>query len=446
MTRYCVIGAGAAGLAALQTLIEAGFDVDCFEASDTVGGHWKSDYDALHLITSRDVTAYPGFPMPAHYPLFPSRDQMAAYFDAFADARGLRERITFNTRVESVVPAPASGDPGSAGWNVTTTRGEEGHYDGVLVANGHLWNEKIPDIPGEFTGTQIHSGSYTNTSAIEGTRVLVVGSGNSGCDLAVDAAQHRLDVSIVLRGGHIYQPKTFFGKPRSELTFLQEFNFEEQDLLTRLLIRMSVGEWRDYPGLPEPEHRTLAEGAPVVNNLLLYWMQHGRIQPVPGIDRFEGRTVHFLDGTSAEFDTILWATGFHVTLPFLANDLFRWQAGVPLRLGGATVPVGVERLYFIGLAAPRGPQPPVYASQSRVIVEMLRAHEAAGEQGAPVSRWLGEAQQPEWRIDLLRPHWQANLDETAAIISARTAAGIPAGQAYDRSRTDAETTSAASVA
>ncbi|MGI3784914.1 MAG: NAD(P)-binding protein, partial [Janthinobacterium lividum] len=99
---YCVIGAGAAGLAALETLLASGRRVDCFEATDRVAGHWNTDYEALHLITSRDVTGYAGFPMPADYPLFPSRDQVTAYLNAYADAHGLRERITFGVRVESV--------------------------------------------------------------------------------------------------------------------------------------------------------------------------------------------------------------------------------------------------------------------------------------------------------------------------------------------------------
>jgi hypothetical protein len=421
MARYCVIGAGAAGLGALRTLLDAGFTVDCFERTDRVGGHWHTDYDALHLITSRDVTAYEGYPMPDHYPLFPRRDEMRSYLESFADAYGLTERITFHTTVLRVEPEDAPGTVGSAGWRVHTDRGDEGHYDGVLVANGHLWDKKVPPVPGTFTGKQLHSSEYRNTGDIDGTRVLVVGSGNSGCDLAVDAAQYRLDTCISVRHGHIYQPKTFFGKPRSELAFLREFSSEEQDLLSRLLIRMSVGTWADYPGLPQPAATTLADQPPVVNNLLLYWIHHGRVTVVPGLDRFDGRTVHFADGTSREFDTILWATGFHATLPFLSSDLFRWQDGVPLRLGGATVPVGVEKLYFVGLVAPRGPQPPVYPAQTRVITQMLRAHENAAPGHAPVTEWLAASQQPEWRIDMLRPVWQDSLDETARILADRLA-------------------------
>ena len=375
MTRYCVIGAGAAGLAAVKTLAESGREVDCFEQSDRVGGHWNTDYDALHLITSRDVTGYEGFPMPADYPLFPSRDQVLAYLNAYADHFALRQHIRFLTGVapssrsrrrgRSDRPAGSSRPP-TAGRSTTT---------GVFVANGHLHDQRIPDVPGTFTGKQIHSGSYGNTTDIDGDRVLVIGSGNSGCDIAVDAAQSRLTTAICVRRGHFFQPKTFFGVPRAELGFLHEFTFEEQDLLTRLMIRASKGTWENYPGLPEPPFRTLAEGAPVVNDLLLYWIHHGRISVVPGLDRFEGRTVHFVDGTSREFDTIIWATGFHASVPFLDPALVRTRGGVPLRTAGGVVPAGLDRLYLIGMAAPRGPQIMLYPIQSRLALAMVQLWE-----------------------------------------------------------------------
>lgn len=412
MTRYCVIGAGPAGLAALKTLLDEEHEVDCFEKSDVIGGHWNHDYDALHLITSRDVTGYEGFPMPPEYPLFPHRDHMLDYFHRFADAFDLKGRITFNTAVESVVPGPTDGPVGSAGWQVTTSDGVTRNYDGVLVANGHLWDQKIPDIPGEFTGTQVHSGSYRNTEDIAGRRVLVVGSGNSGCDLAVDAAQQHFDTHIVIRRGHFFQPKTFFGRPRSELEFLAEFNPEEQDLIARLMMRLKVGTHENYLGMPEPDHATLAEGPPIVNDLLLYWIQHGRITVRPGIERFDDRTVHFADGTSDEFDTILWATGFHASLPFLDESLLTRSEGVPLRVGAAVVPLNLEKLYLIGMIGARGPQPPIYPIQARIAAVMIAMHEAAPDGFRPIAGPLTASQEHEWRIDILRHVWLEQVDRT----------------------------------
>jgi cation diffusion facilitator CzcD-associated flavoprotein CzcO len=210
MSKYCVIGAGPAGLASMKTLVDAGLEFDCFERTQAVGGHWNTDYEALHLITSSKVTGYEGHPMPEDWPIFPSRKLMLKYFEDFADEFDLRKYVTFGVSVDRVEPLPTDGPTGSAGWNVTTSDGKTNTYDGVFVANGHLWDEKRPEFPGEFTGKTIHSGSYTNTKDIDGTRVLVIGSGNSGCDLAVDAAQNHFETDIVIRRGHFFQPKTFF--------------------------------------------------------------------------------------------------------------------------------------------------------------------------------------------------------------------------------------------
>lgn len=418
MPRYCVIGAGAAGLSALQKLRAAGYDVDAYEKTDRVGGHWHTDYDALHLITSRDMTHFEGFPMPADYPHFPRRDQVRAYLESYATANGLYDVIRFETPVASVRPIETDGATGSAGWIVTLENGEVHEYDGVLVANGHLWDQKIPAVPGTFTGKQVHSGSYRNTGDIDGERVLVVGAGNSGCDLAVDAAQHRFDVDIVIRQGTFFQPKSYFGVPRQEVSWMAEFSPDEQDLISRLLARVTIGEWHNYPGMPEPKAKTLAEGRTVVNNLLLYWLQHGRVRVVPGISRFEGTTVHFSDGTAREYDTILWATGFHASVPFLAESLVARRNGVPLRYAGGIVPVGLEKLYYIGLAAPRGPQIPVYGEQTKIALRLIALHEQAGAGGAAIEPYLAGLREPEDRIDIVRAIWNEQMADTERLLDA----------------------------
>src|ERR1700755_88499 len=102
--RVCVIGAGAAGLGTMEVLQRHGIAFDCFEQSERVGGHWHTDYESLHLITSRDLSGFAGHPMPADYPVYPSRNQMRAYLEGFADKNDLRAHVTFNTRVEQIEP------------------------------------------------------------------------------------------------------------------------------------------------------------------------------------------------------------------------------------------------------------------------------------------------------------------------------------------------------
>lgn len=424
MTRYCVIGGGAAGMSALKQLHQEGYQVDCFEKTDRVGGHWHTDYEALHLITSRDMTHFEGFPMPREYPHFPRRTQVVEYLESYAREHGLYELITFNTSVNSVTPRDTDGPVGSAGWLVTLSSGEQIAYDGVVVANGHLWDPKVPSFPGEFVGTEIHSGAYQNTAELENGRVLVVGVGNSGCDLAVDAAQHRFEVDIVMREGTFFQPKTFLGVPRQEVPWLAEFSPDETDLLLRLLARVTNGEWDNYPGMPEPAHRTLAGGRTVVNDLLLYWVHHGRIGIVPGISRFEGKRVHFTDGSSREYDTILWATGFHASLPFLEESLIERSHGAPLRYGAGIVPKGLEKLYFVGLAAPRGPQIPVYGVQAKRVIEMIKLHESSPQGFTPVQAYLAGLQDAEDRIDIVRDDWDQQLADTDRLLAAYAQAHV----------------------
>lgn len=418
--RYCVIGAGAAGISALQQLRQAGHQAECFEKSDRVGGHWHTDYDALHLITSRDMTHFEDFPMPAEYPHFPRRDQVRAYIESYAAHHRLYDVITFDTEVVSVRPEPsADGAVGSAGWRVISSRGDEGTFDGVLVANGHLWDPYLPEVPGEFTGTQLHSGKYRNVADLDGDRVLVVGAGNSGSDLAVDVAQHRREVDIVVRRGIFFQPKTYFGRPRAEVAFLREFSPDEQDLINRLLARVVIGQNSDYPGLPAPEASTLADGPVTVNDLLLYWIHHGRVRVMPGISRFHGRTVHFTDGTAREYDSILWATGFNVRLPFLDEQLITWRDNVPLRYAGGILPQRTEKLYFVGLIAPRGPQIPIYGMQTKLIIRMIALQE---RQGVALGAYFAGLQEPETRIDIVRPVWLDQMADTERLLDALEAA------------------------
>jgi cation diffusion facilitator CzcD-associated flavoprotein CzcO len=393
--RVAVVGAGAAGLECVRTLTAAGLDVDCFERERVPGGHWHHDYESLHLITPRDTTCFDGYPMPAHYPLFPSRDQVRDYLLAFTEAFGLAEHIRFGEEVTEATPAPG-------GWRVRTTTGTDQVYDALVVANGHLRQPRLPPVAGDFTGHALHSGAYRAPSDIHGDRVLVVGAGNSGCDLAVDAAMARKTTYLSMRRGQVFQPKTFFGRSRNDLPLLGALPMWLAERVSRSLVRIAVGTNADYPGLPRPSTPNLNRQPPVVNSQLLYWIQHGRITVRPEITSIDGTVVTFSDGTRLEPDTVLWATGFAVRLPFLEDGLLQWRNGVPLRVGGLTVPLGPGRLYLAGLASPRGAQLPVYSAQARLIARMIRLEPALSR---PLAELLEEAGPPDDRIDILRPVW-----------------------------------------
>jgi hypothetical protein len=400
--RYCVIGAGAAGLATVREFRDRGIDFDCFEQTGRVGGHWHTDYESLHLITDRDSSGFVGFPMPSSYPTYPSRDQVAAYLESFAAAFELYDHITFGTAVERVEPDPATG-----GWRVYTSDGLERVYAGVVICNGHLWDANVPELPGDYSGLQLHSSTYGNLSDAQGRSVLVVGTGNSGCDIAAELAQARYDTAVSMRSGVIFQPKTLFGKPRAQLP-MAKFPPRLNEWALRLLIWAVHGSPARY-GMPLPASKRIPDSPPVVNSLLLHWVQHGRVAVKPAIDHAEGDVVFFADGTQGRYDTIVWATGFKVSFPFLDDAYFRWEKGSPLRLGATTVPVGVEGLFFVGLSAPRGPQIPPYCVEAALIARMLKLREAAG---IDVSAALSHAEEPETRIDMMPREWRRQVERT----------------------------------
>lgn len=346
--RYCIIGAGYVGNGLARAFAQAGIAYDQFEATDRIGGNWSHGvYDSTHLISSKNSTQYVEYPMPAHYPTFPSRDQMLAYLNDYVDHFGLREHIVFNTEVVDARPLDRTG---MAGWRVTLSTGEVRDYAGVAVANGHYWERNLPQYPGTFTGRQLHSKDYRRPEDFgDGGRVLVVGGGNSASDLAVEAAATFGSADMSMRSGYWFIPKTIFGIPSSEWDRVW-VPLPIMRAGTKVLLRLSYGRYERY-GLQKPDHKLFTKDV-TVNSSLMYALLHGKVRPRREIARFDGNTVHFKDGSSGEYDTIVWATGFRTRFPFLDESMFVWENGQPLLVEHVLVP-RYANIYIFGLVAPR---------------------------------------------------------------------------------------------
>jgi cation diffusion facilitator CzcD-associated flavoprotein CzcO len=221
--RVCVIGAGPCGLTTVKNLIAAGIeDVVCYEAASAIGGNWvyddaperRSVYRATRLISSKRLSEFEDFPMPEDYPDFPSHRQMLDYFIAYAARFGLLSKIALDTRVES---ASRLGD---GTWSVTVA-GAGGRriasFDHLVVCSGHHREALMPDYPGTFAGRTLHSREYKRPEPFEDQRVLIVGGGNSACDIAVDVSRVAASVSISMRHGYFILPKVMFGRPVDQL-------------------------------------------------------------------------------------------------------------------------------------------------------------------------------------------------------------------------------------
>ncbi len=371
--RVAVVGAGASGVTAAKCLREAGLVPVVFEATARLGGVWTFDeaapgggspaYRSLHTNTPKHLTAFSDFPFPARLPAFPPAAAVVRYLDAYAARFAVRRDIPFETRVEAVVPL-AGGR-----WRVDV-RAPDGRqsatFDAVVVCSGMFDEPAFPDIPGlaAFSGTLLHSKAFADATPFAGQRVLVVGTGSSGIDIAVETGA--LARQTLLSGRHnAWAQAVTAPPPRPGAGW--------GDRLARH-VRLRLGQV--WPGLG-PQGR--GPDAPFVmerDRLLLdarlrEAIAAGAVRPRPGITRVEGRTIAFADGRTDPVDVIVCATGYRLRIPFLAESIFRAD---PRGLGLYRVVVHPDRptLAFLGMTRTTGAIMPLAEMQARWTAAVLR--------------------------------------------------------------------------
>lgn len=416
--RVCVVGAGVTGLVAIREMRDAGYDVQAFERGDDVVGVWARVYDTVHLLTPRQATSFRGYPMPESYPEFPTGEQYRQYIRSFADAASLRELIRFNTEVVETVPL----NNGTDGWNVTLGDGTTEHFDILIAAHGHLWSPRIPSYPGTFTGTQMHTSQYRNPGDFVGDSVLVVGSGNSACDMVTDAIASGRNPMMSLRSGTWFVPQSLFGTPRGNLDFIRNVPAGTADDFNRFLVKASIGTPSAY-GFPEPENDDWASTPPTFSMLVPYWAQRGRVRAVPEISHFEDSTVHFVDGSSVEVDTIVWATGYRAPVPFLPEGVLTEINGNPARIVSGLMSPDADNFYYSGMCSPRGGAPHNYGRGAETIAKLALARQALG---APLRDSVLLDEVPSGRMDWLLPVWVKELEA----VEAKLAVAVDAPDAF----------------
>lgn len=357
--RICVIGAGPSGLTTLKNLIQAGLtDITCYETSDAVGGNWvfreseghSSVYASTHLISSKKLSQFEDYPMPDDYPDFPSHRQVLAYFDAYARDFGVLPYIRFRCRVDHAARDRIGR------WIVRAT-GPEGTreelFDYLLVCSGHHFDPAMPSYPGRFSGRTLHSHSYKRAEPFRDKRVLVVGGGNSACDIAVDLCRTAAHTAISMRRGYHIIPKIVFGMP-VDVAYrrLRHLPKPIRRFLLDAGLNLVIGHWERY-GLERPT-RPVLEMHPTLNTDVLLQIRHGRIHPRRGIARLDGESVVFTDGKSENYDVIIWATGYRTSFPFFDRGFIDWRDAIRLPLYLKMMPADIPNLYFIGLFQPIG--------------------------------------------------------------------------------------------
>ncbi len=374
---YCVvIGAGPAGLVALKVLRESGLDAVALEREDDVGGNWyfgrhsSSVYQSTHLITSKRFTEFPGFPMPDDYPAYPRHDQMLAYIRDFAIHHGLYDAIRFNSKLINVTPD-------GQGWRLDMEGSQTPLFcDNLIVATGNYWCPRLPNFSGEFTGRIMPSREYKSPDQFREKHVVVVGNGNTGCDIAVELGHVAKKVYLSVREGRFLMPKFMFGVPSDEVgdwTFKWGMPRWLRAALSWFPMHLSVGPL-NLAGLPKPVHKLFAR-QPIMNTQLPQAIGHGRVVVKPQIARLEGSQVHFVDGSNAQVDLVICATGYQLRFPFLPADILTWERDHP-RLYLNIAPPERENLYFVGMIEPRTKFPELVHLQSELIAKVLRTQKA----------------------------------------------------------------------
>jgi dimethylaniline monooxygenase (N-oxide forming) len=353
--RYAVIGAGAAGLCAAKYLREAGFEhVTIFEIGTRIGGLWcydndsgqSSAYRTLHINTPKHVTSFHDFPFADDVQTFPDHRDMHDYLTGYAEHFDLVRLIRFRSRVVDVRPATGYRNEAPR-WDVEIEDGTVETFERVIVANGHLAKPShAPELRDPFAGEYLHTHYYREPARFVGKRVCIVGVGNSACDIAADICMTAARTVLVARSGALIVPKLICGIPFHDIKLMLERSWLPRRLVDRLLAAMIYlihGRMTDL-GLKPMTKKAHGTSNPVV----VQHIKYRRIGIKQGIERIEGRRIHFADGTSDEFDVLMAGTGYLIDLPFLADTI------VPVRKNSVAlykriVPPHWPGLYFIGL-------------------------------------------------------------------------------------------------
>jgi cation diffusion facilitator CzcD-associated flavoprotein CzcO len=340
MADVVVVGAGPAGLATTRELAARGIDARLLERGDRIGYSWANLYDSLTLHTGKHLSALPGLPFSRATPVFPTRLHFLEYLERYAERFALRA----DAGVEVLTATP----PENGGhWRLETTQGEI-EASAVVFTTGIIANPILPEVPDRerFRGRVLHSVEYRRPDSFAGKRVLVVGVGNSAGEIGSELAGAGAEVTVAVRSGANVVPLTLFGVPIQYLSFtLRKLPRSVQDLVVAAVGKITELR-RGAPVLPKPPYSPL-DAIPLIGFHLVDAIRAGRIHVAPGIDRFTEHGVVFTDGTAADFDDVILATGFRAAITPLRGQVRCDARGFALRSDRVTS-ADLPRLYFVG--------------------------------------------------------------------------------------------------
>uniref|UniRef100_A0A8D0EJ34 Flavin-containing monooxygenase n=1 Tax=Strix occidentalis caurina TaxID=311401 RepID=A0A8D0EJ34_STROC len=426
--RVAVVGAGVSGLTATKCCLDEGLEPTCFEQSRDIGGVWRytehieagrpSLYPSVISNTSKEMSAFSDFPYPEDFPVFLPNAQFLNYLQRYAEHFGLRKHIKFGTAVVSIRKHPDFATTGQ--WDVVTEA--EGKqtlhvFDAVMVCSGNFSEPYLPlhCFPGieRFQGQYFHSRQYKHPDVFQGKRVLVVGMGNSGVDIAVEASRVATKVTVsTSRGAWVFGRVFDHGYPWDMVYNTRLMSLIRNSLPRPLswgLINYRVNQWFNHKnyGL-QPDRGT---GRPVLNDDLPSYILTGRITIKPGVKEFKDNSVVFHNCPEEEpIDIVVFCTGYNVSFPFLEEAVIKVE-NKHASLYKYVFPTHLQRptLAVVGLIKTLGAMMPVTEVQARWVTRVFKGLCRLPPQSL-MEKEVNEKKKNQWLV---------YMDELASFIGAK---------------------------
>jgi cation diffusion facilitator CzcD-associated flavoprotein CzcO len=379
-----IIGAGPAGLGVAGCLVQRGLRPLVIERADRVGASWRAHYERLHLHTVKALSALPGLPFPPEAPRYVPRQGVVDYLDAYARQYDIAP--LFGEAATAITPA-------EGGWLTRSATGREFVSRHVVIATGANHTPVVPAVAGraQFRGQVLHSRDYRNASPFAGQRVLVVGMGNTGAEIALDLAEHGVRAALSVRSAINLVHRDVLGRPTQlSSIMLSKLPTAWGDSLATWLRNLTVGDlsrWGLRTADVSPLRQLREHGkTPVIDVGTLARIKSGEIAVHPGIDSFTPEGLRFVDGSEHRFDAVVLATGYNARV----DALFPGQkpaldpSGLPLDVVGQGAFSGV---YFIGfdIRQPGGLLRAIAAQADQVAQAIAASSAEAGAAAAGAS-------------------------------------------------------------
>ncbi|XP_009891210.1 PREDICTED: dimethylaniline monooxygenase [N-oxide-forming] 1-like [Charadrius vociferus] len=443
--RVAVVGAGVSGLTATKCCLDEGLKPTCFEQSRDIGGLWRytehieagrpSLYPSVISNTSKEMSAFSDFPYPEDFPVFLPNARLLDYLRRYAERFGLREHIKFGTTVVSIRKHPDFATTGQ--WDVVTEADgkQTSHvFDAVMVCSGNFSEPSLPlhCFPGieRFQGQYFHSRQYKHPDVFQGKRVLVVGMGNSGVDIAVEASRVATKVTVCTSRGAWVLSRVFdHGYPWDMVFNTRLMSLIRNSLpgpLSRGLINYRVNQWFKHENYGLQLEKSCLVREPVLNDDLPSYILTGRITIKPGVKEFKENSVVFHNCPEEEpIDIVVFCTGYKVSFPFLEEAVVKVE-NKHASLYKYVFPTHLQRptLAILGLIKPFGAIMPVTEMQARWVTRVFKGlcrlppqpvmEKEVNEKKKNQVRWFGLSFDEVLKTDCL-----VYMDKLASFIGAK---------------------------